>query len=140
MSDHPETTEFRCLCGANILETPAQSDLVAYCHCSHCRRATGSVVSVHAEFRQSDVTVRARSEGHYATSAHVTWRFCDRCGSRLAYEDNRLPGLVFLPVGLADRPELFEPSRHSHHDSRVAWFETADALPRHIGTAKPRPM
>jgi hypothetical protein len=49
----------------------------------------------------------------------------------LSFEDERLPGEIYLPVGIFDDPETFEPDKHDWVSRRLRWFDVPDGLPRH---------
>jgi hypothetical protein len=48
----------------------------------------------------------------YESSHGVRRSFCGDCGTPLLYEDERLPGEVYVMVGAFDDPEPFEPEVH----------------------------
>lgn len=58
----------------------------------------------------------------YDSSPGVHRSFCDGCGTSLFYEDEeeRLPGEVYVAVGVFDDPEPFEPEEHSWDSHRPA--------------------
>ena len=47
--------------------------------------------------------------------------------------NDELPGP--LHVGTLDQPWSFPPRDHVHIEERLSWFEIADSLPRHEGSA-----
>jgi hypothetical protein len=122
-----------CNCGRVRFEIAAEISDVYYCHCSICRKSTGSngiavVVVDNEAFRWTcgeDLIATWRKPGH----DWQTW-FCRICGSPLpgANDDSR----VFVPAGLIS--EGGDGLRVAHHiwvDSRAPWDEIADAGKRH---------
>ena len=75
----------------------------------------------------------------YESSPGIRRTFCGECGTPLSYEDERLEGEVYLAVGVFDEPERFRPTVHSWDSQRLRWFHTADGLPRHRTSSRPRP-
>ena len=67
----------------------------------------------------------------FVSSSFGRRRFCDRCGSPLTMQVDYQPETVDFPVAMLDDPDLVAPGFHIFRSSRIAWFETADALPRH---------
>lgn len=123
-----------CNCGAVAFDIGAELSDVYICHCSICRRFTGSggiavVVVDNEDFRW------IRGEEHRTAwknpeSGWPRW-FCGSCGSPLpgANDDSRM----FVPVGLL--PEGTEGLRVAHHlwvNSKAGWDEIGDAGRQHL--------
>jgi hypothetical protein len=56
--------------------------------------------------------------------------FCGDCGTQLLYRGDASATVDINTVTLDD-PALAPPKYHIWRMSRIAWFETADALPRY---------
>jgi hypothetical protein len=125
------TTTGGCLCGAVRYEADAQPDHASYCHCSLCRRATGAPVAAFARLPSSGFRVTKGEIKHYRSSAFAVRGFCAACGSPLTFQYDAYPAYVAVAIGSLDRPDGAAPERHWNFESRIAWFDTADALPRH---------
>ena len=125
----------QCNCGAVRFEISAEPSEVIVCHCSICRRATGSngiavVVVDKTAFRWIS------GEQQIATwrkpgADWQTW-FCSACGSTL-------PGVndasrMFVPAGLLmEGDEALRVKHHIWVDSRAGWDEIGDSGKRHRG-------
>ncbi|MDJ0760956.1 MAG: GFA family protein [Woeseiaceae bacterium] len=125
--------EAACNCGAVAFEIDAELSGVYVCHCSICRRSSGSngiaVVVV-----DNDALRWTRGEDKI-----VTWRkpgadwqnwFCSVCGSRLPgkNDDSRM----FVPAGLLpDSAKGLKVIHHIYVDSKAAWDEIGDAGKQH---------
>ena len=57
--------------------------------------------------------------------------FCGRCGTPLSIQVDHQPETIDFPIATLDDPDAFAPGFHIFRASRIAWFETADDLPRH---------
>ena len=125
-----------CLCGAVRFEAAGVPTDTAYCHCFFCRRQTGAPVVAFAGFGTDDAFrwVKGRP-AMYKSSPTVRRKFCRRCGTPLTFEADRYPGRIYIAVGAFDDPDRLPPEAHSHWSQRIAWFDTADALPRHSGSS-----
>ena len=120
-----------CLCGALRYEIAGRVSAIWYCHCSKCRKVTGSAFHPGALCRSSafrwtrgeDAIAEWRSPSGYTT------RFCARCGSPLP---SALAGgeSFVLPVGALDQDPGSRPVRHIFAGSKAPWFEISDGLPR----------
>lgn len=122
-----------CNCGAVAFEIDADLEEVYVCHCSICRRSTGSngiavLVVDNGAFRWT------RGEDQIATwkkpdADWQTW-FCRVCGAPV-------PGIndearMFVPAGLIS--EGGDALRVAHHiwvESKACWDEIGDAGRQH---------
>ena len=120
-----------CRCGAVALSAREESKVVVYCHCRDCRRSSGAPISLWAGFRSERVELTRGEPTVYESSPGVRRSFCGTCGSPVSFEDEQLPGETYLPGGVFDDPEAFEPGGHDWVSLRLRWFDVADGLPRH---------
>jgi hypothetical protein len=67
----------------------------------------------------------------YRSSARGERRFCPKCGGQIEFRERNSPTSVSVNLGTLDDPKRIEPTFHIWVESRIAWFETADALPRY---------
>ena len=77
-----------CLCGQVSFEVHGELADASLCHCSICRKATGSGFGAYGEIPEQDL-VWARGEAllrEYRVSDLLTKFFCAHCGSTLATE------------------------------------------------------
>ncbi|KJC57010.1 aldehyde-activating protein [Bradyrhizobium sp. LTSPM299] len=120
-----------CLCRAVRYEV---ADAFAYalnCHCSNCRRATGSAFKPFAGIARERLTVVDGADslmiygGAAAHDAH-----CARCGS-LLYSLVRNGAYVHVTMGtLRDEPAI-RPSAHIFVGSKAPWDVISDDLPQY---------
>jgi hypothetical protein len=121
----------RCLCGQVEYRV---ADAFAYalnCHCSNCRRATGSAFKAFAGIERSRLTVtRGASDLMIFGEALAHDARCRACGS-LLYSVVREGAYVHLTLGtLTDAPTI-RPSAHIFVGSKAPWFSITDSLPQH---------
>ncbi len=128
-----------CNCGAVAFEVSAAISDVFVCHCSICRRYTGSngiavVIVENDEFRW----VRGQEKIANWQKPHADWqaRFCQVCGSPLpgANDESRM----FVPAGLIS--EGGADLRVAHHvwvGSKAAWDEIGDSGKQHSKAFEP---
>lgn len=131
---NPESDAARtggCLCGAIRYRLTSEPVDPGYCHCRMCQRFSGAPVMAFASvplagFRiEHGKPVRARS-----SEAGERW-FCGDCGSSLAMWVSHAPDMVDFAMTSLDDPTWLPPAFHIWRESRVGWFDTIDALPRH---------
>lgn len=122
----------RCLCDAVQYHIEGRLSPIWFCHCSKCRRRSGSAFSAGAVCH---VTKFRWLRGGDAIARFFN-AFCRHCGSAVPQP---LEGtdLVYVPVGAIDGDPGSRPSHHVFVGSKACWFEITDALPRFEEQASP---
>jgi hypothetical protein len=127
----PRMLAGKCLCGAVRYEVADAFRYALNCHCSNCRRATGSAFKPFAGIERDKLTVvqgtdALRLYGDATThDAH-----CGTCGS-LLYSVVREGAYVHVTLGtLVDDPSV-RPSAHIFVGSKAPWYTITDDLPQH---------
>ena len=121
----------RCLCGDVRYELDGPIAFMNTCHCSICRRITGTAYGVFAQARADGFRWIAGEERlrYYESSAGTRRSFCGRCGAKMPIVFADL-GHVTIPAGTLDGDPGVRPAVHVHVASKAPWFEITDALPR----------
>lgn len=120
-----------CLCGALRYRIEGAPLDAGYCHCRLCQRSTGAPVLAWASIPVERFTFTRGEPARYASTAHGLRLFCATCGTQLLYREAQSPRTYDVNLGSLDDPESIEPRYHIFTRSRIAWFDTADQLPRH---------
>jgi hypothetical protein len=125
-----------CCCGAVRYEVADEFRYAANCHCSNCRRTTGSAFKPFAGIERGKLrvtqgagrlTAYGEGNGHDAR--------CGACGS-LLYSVVREGAFVHVAMGsLIDAPGI-RPDRHIFVGSKAPWFTITDDLPQFAEHAK----
>ena len=124
-----------CLCGAVVYRVADAFRYALNCHCSQCRRATGSAFKPFAGIESDKLEViegaaslmRFGAEGP-PNSPHDA--HCRHCGS-LLYSRVRDGAYVHVTLGtLHDEPGI-RPSAHIFVGSKAPWFTITDTLRQH---------
>jgi len=128
-----------CLCGALGYAFDCEPRGVVTCHCSACRKATGSsfatwILVPLAQFRWSSGREQLRE---FASSDHARRLFCERCGSTMGNLTTRRPALMHLAAGTLDRAPVFQVAFHGYVASKAPWHEISDALPQYDDEPSP---
>lgn len=118
-----------CLCGEVRYTVADEFTYALICHCSRCRRATGSAFKPFGGIERAKLKVtqgQLRIFGDVMThDAH-----CKNCGS-LLYSIVQEGTMAHVTYGtLVDTPTLL-PTAHIHVASKAPWYEILDQLPRH---------
>jgi hypothetical protein len=117
-----------CLCGRIHFEAEGPPIDVHYCHCSMCRRATGSAFAVLAWFDVGDV-IWTRGRPRILRSSSTAERgFCAECGTPLLLRRDRENRLALM-VGAFDRAAELVPTHHSGVEARLPWAHPDTTMP-----------
>ena len=130
-----------CYCGAVHYEVADEFLYAANCHCSNCRRTTGSAFKPFAGIVRARLAVTKGADALLIVgddSGNDT--HCRACGS-LLYSVVRDGAFVHVAMGtLIDDPAI-RPTSHIFVGSKAPWFTITDDLPQYEGhvTAGPLP-
>ena len=107
----------------------------ANCHCSNCRRTTGSAFKPFAGIEREKLALKKGADGLMIFGdEHGNNTHCRACGS-LLYSVVRAGAFVHVAMGtLVDAPTI-RPSRHIFVGSKAPWFTITDDLPQYEGHA-----
>ena len=123
-----------CLCGTVRFEIKPPFSAFRYCHCSRCRKASGSAHAANiflpaAQFAWltgEDAITRFPLPG---AQRFAVW-FCSRCGTRaphkVAGRDDYL-----IPAGVLDADPGKRPENSIFWNSRAPWYVEPGAMPKH---------
>jgi hypothetical protein len=122
-----------CLCGAVRFQVDDAFEYAANCHCSQCRRATGSAFKPFAGIGRGKFSVSQGADRlRFFGDALTHDARCSVCGS-LLYSQVREGRYVHVPLGtLHDDPSI-RPTAHLFVGSKAPWFTITDDLPQHPG-------
>jgi hypothetical protein len=123
-----------CLCGSETYEVLGDLSTVTYCHCTRCRKASGSAFAANATVAESAFEFVTGRSGlsTYSTAAGVHRMFCSTCGSPLISWRDALPNFLRLRLGTLDTPISERPIGHYFVASKADWHEVQDTLPQHL--------
>ncbi len=137
-SDSSDPITGRCYCGAHRFRASRLPQVVAYCHCSDCRRVTGAPVAAFAAFAPQDLAFEPELTRSISVVPNVARWFCQHCGSPIAATYAYLPDQVYVSLGLIDQASDVPPSLHAHADNALSWLCLNDDLPRDQASARAR--
>jgi hypothetical protein len=120
----------RCLCGGILFEISGMLGPVIYCHCSMCRRASGSSFATNASVLTENFRI---FDGHnllteYESSPGNRRAFCSKCGSPLYRTFMDIPTVRRVRLGTLDKVEGVKSVAHIWTGSKSDWFEISDQL------------
>jgi hypothetical protein len=131
-----------CLCRRVCFELTAAPVWAHNCHCSRCRKATGSAFVSNLFFPLAALRYTEGEDLVHAfklpEAERFTHVFCSRCGASLPFR-NTARGLVVVPMGSLDDDPGHRPQAHIFVESKPPWSSITDSLPRHpegLGSAE----
>jgi hypothetical protein len=125
----------KCFCGAVEYAVRDEFVYAANCHCSNCRRTTGSAFKPFAGIqREKLVLTRGQNDLLIYGDPQGNDTHCKVCGS-LLYSVVRDGAYVHVAMGtLVDAPTM-RPTKHIFVGSKAPWFTITDDLPQYEGHA-----
>jgi hypothetical protein len=122
----------RCYCGAVQYEVADDFNYAMNCHCSDCRRATGSAFKPFAGGAREKLRLMSGADGVLIfgdpSANHDV--HCRICGSLLYSVLNQGTRVHVAMGSLVDEPTI-RPSAHIFVGDKAPWFQITDALPQY---------
>ncbi len=124
-----------CLCGSVKFEIADAIDSIIHCHCSLCRKSSGTAFATNGFVRTADFTV---TEGQSELSAFESRPgreryFCSKCGSPIYSSNIQDPDRIRIRLGVVDSDVVERPISHNFVSSKADWEDLDAELPRYDG-------
>jgi hypothetical protein len=122
-----EIHEGGCLCGAVRYQVTDEPFWAGVCHCTFCKKRTGSAFSLEAYFDESAVQTKSGALKTYEFRSDESNRwlkteFCSTCGTTVSFITEFFPGSRLIAVGTFDDPNWIEPEVHVWTRSAAHWM------------------
>jgi len=122
-----------CLCGSVVFAAELPFERFVHCHCSRCRKATGTAHASNAVVKPDAFRWLEGQDlvGRYdlPTARSFASSFCRRCGAPMPHS-TRSGREVIIPAGAFDDALGTKPERRVHWASRADWDTDGSTLPR----------
>jgi hypothetical protein len=120
-----------CLCGAVRFEVEGSFERFFLCHCSFCRKDTGSAHGANLFSTTARLTWLAGEDQvttyHLPSTRHAK-SFCKTCGSALPRLHAGTTALI-VPAGSLESPLMMRPDAHIFVASRADWDRELETVP-----------
>ena len=127
-----------CLCGAVSYQFVGPVKVFQYCHCSRCRKFTGTAHASNIIIDPDQFQWLSGEENvgrfELPEAKHFATSFCKQCGSSLPWLTKS--GKAFIvPAGTLDQDPQVRPMHNIYYADRAPWYEEVgdlikyDALP-----------
>jgi len=114
----------RCSCGQISVQCHGEPLSVSACHCSECKKRTGSPFGVAAFFLKENVKIEGDSKVYERTGDSgfvIAHHFCEICGSTVFWYPRRAPDRIAVALGnFADR-DFPAPAKEVYSEHRHEW-------------------
>jgi hypothetical protein len=120
-----------CLCGTFRYRIDSPAAYSGFCHCSQCRKFSGSAFNALLGVKAADliwIECDEKQLGCFWKSSTTRMRFCMTCGSSLFVEKLSLR-MLHLRMGTLDSEPSLAPQGHAFVGSKACWYNIADGLP-----------
>lgn len=117
-----------CLCGRIRFEIDGDLAGIQLCHCSQCRRASGSAFAANLPVSADNFQLIAGAPKSFESSPGKERLFCGDCGSPIISRTDRVPGMVRVRAGLIAEPVETKAVFHFHVASKASWLPIEDRL------------
>ena len=120
---HPLVISGSCFCGDIRFEIQGELPPLYQCHCSECRKTTGSNANAGLLILRKNFTWLAGEEQikTYLKASGFRINFCPSCSSPVPNIVTKLPTLMWIPVGLIDSDLPSTVQHHLYVNSKANW-------------------
>jgi hypothetical protein len=123
----------RCYCGAVEYVVADAFRYAANCHCSNCRRTTGSAFKPFAGIEREKLRVVKGADAlSIFGDRHANDTHCRTCGS-LLFSVVRDGAFVHVAMGTLVEAPSIRPTHHIFVAFKAPWFTITDGLPQYEG-------
>ena len=119
-----------CLCGEVVYQLNNEIKTIVYCHCSRCRKQTGSAFNAATAINKEDLTfIKVEEKIKVFSCSGVNRHFCGQCGSHLFSSRDNDNNSYRLRIGLINEPINAEKRIHIYTGSKANWDIICDGYP-----------
>ena len=121
-----------CLCGDIRYECQGEPLHSIICHCTDCRRFTGSAIATELFYPKESFRLLSGTPSGYAVLAEsgnsIERQFCGKCGASLFAVLDSYPDLISVTAGTLDDKTVFKPDCQVWTRSRMDAIRVNDDL------------
>jgi hypothetical protein len=125
----------QCLCGDICFEFDAPDRDVNICHCSLCRRMTGTAFGTYVKVHKDSLRITGGENNFtaYAVTDKLDMLSCATCGSYVYATHSDYADYAYVCLGVVDDNDDLRPTYHEFVGSKASWYEIHDGLPQNDG-------
>lgn len=128
----------KCLCGKIQFSVNGGFGEVRYCHCSQCRKVTGSAFSANAKIPIDRFKVLTGRDyiKEFEHKPGIYRAFCSNCGSPIFSRLVSNPDSIRVRLGSFESVSDVVITGHVWVSSKANWYSIQDNLSRHAKTVE----
>ena len=121
-----------CLCRNINYEVAGELGDFGYCHCTSCRKASGSAHAANAPVERSAFRIVSGMDTlrEFESSPDKFRASCSRCGSPIYAYLASSRELIRLRLGTLDTPFTKQPQAHTFVSDKASWEPIDDKIPQ----------
>ena len=110
---------------------PDEFEYAFYCHCSECRKFSGSPFSAAAGISKEKLLFLSGTDHvkYFRKRQAANMAYCGLCGSSL-FSDDFDKGLTHIRLGTLNEVPSLKPQMHVFVGSKAPWYKITDNLPQ----------
>jgi len=122
-----------CLCGAISVELKGPIESIIHCHCSLCRKNSGTAYATNGFINAADFTVLDPQNKltYFEFKKGKLRHFCAVCASPIYSSNTENPTKLRIRLGILDSDIEERPISHNFVSSRANWDNLDADLPRY---------
>lgn len=123
----------KCLCGAVQVQINGAISDIIHCHCSLCRKNSGTAFATNGFINATDFTLVTGENNltQFNFKPGRTRHFCTTCGSPIYSSNSDDPSRYRIRLGLLDSDINEKPLSHNFISSKANWEDLDADLPRY---------
>ncbi|MEP4547392.1 MAG: GFA family protein [Saccharospirillum sp.] len=124
-----------CLCGAIKVELNGAIEDIIHCHCSLCRKNSGTAYATNGFINTSEFRVidPENNLGAYSFKPGKNRHFCKVCASPIYSSNADDPSRLRIRLGILDSDITERPVSHNFVSSKANWDNLNAELPEYDG-------
>lgn len=122
-----------CYCGGVKIKVSGEIKSIIHCHCSKCRKSSGTAYATNGVVNINDFEIIAGSEliSKFGKVAGKYRHFCSQCASPIYSSNTEDKENVRIRLGLLDGDITERPMSHNFVTSKASWEDMDAELPRY---------
>lgn len=122
-----------CLCGAITIELTGRISDIIHCHCSLCRKNSGTAYATNGFINASEFTLidPQNKLTFFEFKPGKKRHFCSVCASPIYSSNDENPDKLRLRLGILDSDITERPMSHNFVTSKANWDDLDANLPRY---------
>lgn len=125
----------KCLCGTVQLTINGAISDIIHCHCSLCRKNSGTAYATNGFINKAEFEITAGKESlsTFSFKPGRNRHFCTQCGSPVYSSNDSDPTRYRIRLGIIDSDISERPISHNFVSSKANWEDLNADLPRYEG-------